>query len=184
MVNKAFFIDRDGVINVEIGYLHEADKVELLPGVAEAVRAIHAAGFLAVVTSNQAGVAKGYYPESDIAAVHSRIQRILLDTGGFEALIDAWYYCPHHPDFTGSCSCRKPRPGMLLQAAEAFNIDTRASFMIGDRMSDLEAGRNAGCAASCMVKSGAFDEQLPAAERAGFPVAENLSAAVDLLLAR
>ena len=119
MVNKAFFLDRDGVINFDIGYLHEPDKTELLSGVTEAIIAIHRAGYLAVVVSNQAGVAKGYYPEADTHAVHARLQTMLLSAGGREALIDAWYFCPHHPKHTGECSCRKPAPGMLLKAAEA-----------------------------------------------------------------
>lgn len=177
-MNKAFFLDRDGVINFDIGYLHEPDKTELLSGVADAIIALHRAGYLAVVVSNQAGVAKGYYPEADTHAVHARLQTMLLSTGGREALIDAWYFCPHHPEFTGSCSCRKPAPGMLLRAAEAFDIDLKHSFMIGDRMSDLEAGVNAGCAASCLVTTGLLNEA------DGFAVANSLPEAVKLLLER
>jgi D-glycero-D-manno-heptose 1,7-bisphosphate phosphatase len=184
VVNKAFFLDRDGVINFDIGYLHEPDKTELLSGVADAIIALHRAGYLAVVVSNQAGVAKGYYPEADTHAVHARLQTMLLSAGGREALIDAWYFCPHHPKHTGECSCRKPAPGMLLKAAEAFDIDLKHSFMIGDRMSDLEAGVNAGCAASCLVISEAFKDVANSAAAAGFAVSGSLKEAVEQLLNR
>ena len=107
MMNKAFFLDRDGVINVEVNYLHEPDKVELIPGVVEALRLIHSRGYLALVVTNQAGVAKGYYPESDVQAVHRRITELLEAAG---TCVDGFYYCIHHPDFTGSCDCRKPAP--------------------------------------------------------------------------
>ncbi len=181
-MKKAFFLDRDGVINVEIGYLHEAEKTELLPDVAESVKMIHRNGFMAIVVSNQAGVAKGYYPEACVHEVHSRIQRLLLESGGQEALIDAWYYCVHHPDYNCRCSCRKPAPGMILQAAEAFDIDLRNSFMIGDRITDLEAGKNGGCAGCCLVETGEGRNHLEAARRAGFFSAASLSEAVKLLL--
>ena len=110
MMNKAFFLDRDGVINVEVNYLHEPDKVELIPGVVEALRLIHSRGYLALVVTNQAGVAKGYYPESDVQAVHRRITELLEAAG---TGVDGFYYCIHHPDFTGGCDCRKPAPGRL-----------------------------------------------------------------------
>ncbi len=183
-MRKAFFLDRDGVINVEIGYLHEPDKTELLPGVAEAVKRIHDAGYMAVVVSNQAGVAKGYYPESCVHEVHARIQNILLSSCGKEALIDAWYYCVHHPEYGAAveCDCRKPAPGMLQKAAEAFDIDLAGSFMIGDRITDLEAGRNSGCAGCCLVTTGAGKEHLDAALAAGFKSAATLPAAVAQLL--
>ena len=181
-MNRAFFLDRDGTINVEIGYLHEPERTLLLPGVADAVAAIHRAGFLAVAVSNQAGVAKGFYPECVIAAVHARIQSLLLAAGGRDALIDAWYYCPHHPDFTGPCDCRKPAPGMFLRAAADFALDLGKSYMIGDRMSDLEAGRTAGCAACCLVRTGYGVNVVEEARAAGFAEAADLETAVRMLL--
>jgi len=185
VVNKAFFLDRDGTVNAEIDYLHEPEKTVVLPGVAEAVKMIHAAGFMAIAVTNQAGVARGYYPEADIHAVHARIQQILLTQYGADALIDAWYFCPHHKDFTGDCSCRKPKPGMLLQAAADFDIDMSKSFMLGDRMSDLNAGANAGCAASCLVMTGyAGEKEALEAAQNGFCTAEDLPEAVRVLLAR
>lgn len=185
-MKKAFFFDRDGVINVEIGYLHETEKTELLPHVAEAVRLVHQAGFMAIVVTNQSGIAKEMYPESDVMAVHAKIQRMLLAQGGQEALIDAWYFCPHDPEITGECTCRKPRPGMLLRAAEDFDIDLKNSFMIGDRILDLRAGRNAGCRNSCLSATGydpdTIQEHSMLAEKENFPVAENILKAVEKLL--
>ena len=113
--NKACFFDRDGVVNVEVDYLHEAEKTVLENGIVEALELAHQNGFLAVVVTNQAGVARGKYPEEDIHKVHAKIQELLAVHG---EKIDAFYYCPHHPEHTGSCSCRKPEPGMLLQAAK------------------------------------------------------------------
>ena len=179
-MKKAFFLDRDGVINEEVSYLHEPDKTVLLPKVAEAVKLIHSLGFLAIVVTNQSGVARGYYPESDVHLVHLRLQSILLKNSP-ESVIDAWYCCCHHPEISGECSCRKPHPGMLLQAAEDFDIDLSRSFMIGDRMSDLNAGKNAGCLQSCLVLSGYGRNELSKAETAGVPAAQDLLGAVKIL---
>jgi len=100
-MNKAFFLDRDGVIVVETDYLSDPDQVELIPGTVEAIKAIHAAGYLSIVVSNQSGVARGYYDEADVAAVNRRIADLLAKQ---ETAIDAFYHCPHHPDFSGSCN--------------------------------------------------------------------------------
>ncbi|MBO7328545.1 MAG: HAD family hydrolase [Lentisphaeria bacterium] len=184
---KAFFLDRDGVLNVEIGYLHEAEKTILLPGVAEALQLIHQAGFMVIVVTNQSGVAKKMYPVENIHQVHARLQRLLL---GFspESAADAWYYCPHDPAVTGKCSCRKPEPGMLLQAAADFDVDLSESYMIGDRIHDLFAGVNAGCAGVCLVTTG-YNEESNAEHRKlalaeGFPVAASLPEAVNYLLSK
>ena len=181
-MNKAFFLDRDGVINEEIGYLHEVDKTVVLDKVASAVKMIHDRGFLVIAVTNQAGVAKGYYPELDILPVHAAIQRQLLSSGGMDSLIDGWYFCPHHPEFTGECACRKPQPGMLKKAAADFDIDLASSFMIGDRMSDLYAGVNAGCAGECLVLTGYGEKVREEAEKAGFPIAADLPGAVEKML--
>ena len=170
------------MINEEVNYLHEAEKTVLIPGVAEAVRRIHSAGFLAVAVTNQSGVAKGLYPLSDILSVHARIQRLLLQSGA-DAVIDAWYFCPHDPKLTGECSCRKPRPGMLLRAAADFDIDLSRSFMIGDRVSDLLAGRGAGCRASMLVLSGYGAGETEKVRDEGFDFSGNLLEAVEKLLA-
>ena len=180
-MKKAFFLDRDGVLNVEIGYLHEAEKTVLLPTVAEAVKLIHAAGFMALVVTNQSGVAKKMYPVENIMEVNARLQRLLMAYGP-DALIDGWYFCPHDPEITGECDCRKPKPGMLLRAAADFNIDLSSSFMIGDRMSDINAGVNAGCAAECLVLTGYGVNEEQKAVDAGIQTAADLPAAVKQLL--
>lgn len=182
-MNRIFFLDRDGVINAEVDYLHEPDKMQLLPGVPEAVREIHRAGFLAVVVSNQSGIARKMFGADDVFAVHARIQRELLQYGG-ECVLDGFYFCPHHKDITGECICRKPHPGMLLAGCRDFQGDAAESFMVGDRMSDLNAGRNAGCKASVLVLTGYGKNEVGKAEAAGFPVAQGLLEAVHLMLGR
>ena len=167
---KACFLDRDGVVNVEVSYLHEPEKTVLENGIVEALKAIHQHGFLAVVVTNQAGVARGKYPEEDIGKVHDKLQELLAQYG---EKIDAFYYCPHHPEHTGECACRKPNPGMLLQAAGELNIDLKESLMIGDRMSDVNAGRNAGCKSSYLVRTGYGMETLARTPDISCPVADN-----------
>ncbi len=181
MMNKAFFLDRDGVINVEVNYLHEPDKVELIPGVVEALRLIHSRGYLALVVTNQAGVAKGYYPESDVQAVHRRITELLEAAG---TGVDGFYYCIHHPDFTGGCDCRKPAPGMLLRAAAEHDVDPAGSVMVGDRLSDIAAGRAAGCRENILVRTGYGAECIRTQDVAGIEVAEDLLDAVTRYFGR
>ncbi len=149
--NKACFLDRDGVVNVEVDYLHEPEKTVLEAKIIEAVQLAHQNGFLVVVVTNQAGVARGKYPEEDIHKVHEKIQSLLAEHG---EKIDAFYYCPHHPEHTGACECRKPAPGMLLAAAKDLNIDLSRSMMVGDRLSDVNAGVNARCRKSYLVRTG------------------------------
>ena len=181
MVKKAIFFDRDGVVNVEVSYLCEPEKTELIPGCAEAVRKIHEAGFLAVAVTNQSGIARSMYTVDDMMSVHARIQKILLAQGA-DCPVDAFYYCPHHKDFSGECSCRKPAPGMLLKAAEDFNIDLENSYMIGDRISDLRAGSAAKCKKCVLVKTGYGENEVEKAVEANFPVTENLLDAVNNII--
>ena len=148
-MKQAFFLDRDGVINVEVDYLSDPDKAELIPGVPEALREIHAHGFLAIVVTNQSGVARGMYTQNEVNAVHRRIDELLAAAG---AKVDGWYFCPHHPKHTGPCDCRKPAPGMLLQAAKDFNIDLSQSWMVGDGRHDISAGKAAGCKTAYISK--------------------------------
>ena len=179
-MKKAFFLDRDGVINVEVNYLGDPDKMVLLDRVPEALAMIHRAGFMAVVISNQGGIAKGLFTENDTHAVHARMQRELLAYDK-EALLDGFYCCFHHPSVTGSCLCRKPNGYMLEKAAKDFDIDLSSSFMIGDRMSDLFAGRNAGCANSCLVRTGYGQADVENAEQEGFIITADLLDAVNKL---
>ncbi len=179
-MNKACFLDRDGVINEEVNYLHEPDKVQLIPGTVEALKLLAANGYKAIVITNQAGVGKGYFPEADIALVHARIQELLAAEG---AKIDAFYYCPHHPEYTEKCHCRKPEPGMILQAAADWNIDLAQSCMIGDRPSDIGAGCNAGVKACYLVLTGYGRQVVADNLAAGMTVMETPLAAVKAFLA-
>ncbi len=153
----AVFFDRDGVVNEECHYLFEPDKVVLTPGVAEAIRAVNDVGMLAIVVTNQSGVARGLYQLADVDAVHARIREMLAASPG-SPKIDAFYCCPHHAtagqgEYLLDCDCRKPKPGMLLRAAREWNIDLAQSFLIGDMLTDLEAGAAAGCR-TILVRSG------------------------------
>jgi D-glycero-D-manno-heptose 1,7-bisphosphate phosphatase len=144
---RAVFLDRDGTIIVEKHYLHRVEDVELISGAPEAIRLLRERGFLIIVVTNQSGVARGRFQLDSVSAVHERLDEELARFG---ASVDAYYVCPHHPDgevapFSGECECRKPLPGMLLAAARDFPIDLPASYMIGDKAVDLEAGIGAGC---------------------------------------
>ncbi len=153
-MKRAVFIDRDGTINVEKDYLYLPSEFEFLPGATEAIRRLNGAGYLVVVVSNQSGVARGFYNEEDVLQLHRHIATLLEECGG---KVDAWYFCPHHPSGRGSyalpCRCRKPLPGMLLEAARRHDIDLENSIMIGDKAVDVEAGRAAGCR-SILVRTG------------------------------
>lgn len=148
---KAIFLDRDGTINEYVGFLTDIKEFRLLDGVAEAIRKINASGYLAIVVTNQPIIARGEVSFTELKEIHNKMETLL---GAEGAYIDAIYFCPHHPDkgFEGerveykiSCDCRKPKPGMLLKAAEDFNIDLSRSWMVGDGKNDVEAGKNAGC---------------------------------------
>jgi D-glycero-D-manno-heptose 1,7-bisphosphate phosphatase len=160
--NKAAFIDRDGVINEERGYVHRIEEFALLPGVPEALALLAGAGYKLVVVTNQAGVARGYYDEAAVDRLHAHMKALLAESG---VVIDAIYYCPHHPDaavpaYRAICECRKPADGMLRQAASDLQLDLSASVLVGDKVSDIEAGRAADVALTVLVESGhAIDEQ-------------------------
>ncbi len=142
-MNKAAFLDRDGVINVkapEGQYVTRWEEVRFLPGVAAAISRLNKSGFRVVVISNQRCVAKGLVTSAEVEALHRKISRELAGLG---AIIDAVYFCPH--DTEPACDCRKPAPGMLLEAAKDHQIDLGASWMIGDSAADVAAGKNAGC---------------------------------------
>lgn len=176
-LNKAIFLDRDGTINVEKNYLIDPEDLVLLPGVGEALRRCREAGYLLIVVTNQSGVARGYFTAREVEDLHAHLQRKLLPYG---IQIDAFYLCPHHPEHgDGPCDCRKGEPGMLLQAAREHHIDLAASWMIGDKRSDVEAGINAGCR-SILVRTG-----YGAQEGEGLPpgtlIAESLAVAAELI---
>lgn len=146
-LRRAVFLDRDGVINVDHGYVSSWDQFEFLPGVPAALRQLQSAGYVLVVVSNQSGIGRGLYTESDLAALNRRVYRYLLDDHGVE--IAQFYHCPHHPtealpEWRQQCYCRKPAPGMIEQACAELHIDPGNSVMVGDKASDMEAGQSAG----------------------------------------
>lgn len=140
-MRKALFLDRDGVINKEINYLHRIEDVVFFPEIFDICRFYQANGFLFIVVTNQAGIARGFYSDNDVDVLHRWMIGQFEDRG---IHIDKIYYCPHHPDFTGPCTCRKPNPGMIFEAAHEFDIDLPSSILIGDKQSDIDAGKNAG----------------------------------------
>ena len=148
---KAIFLDRDGTINKYVGFLKDINDFELIDGVAEAIKEINKSGYLAVIVTNQPVIARGEVTYEELNEIHNKMETLLGKQGAY---LDAIYYCPHHPDsgFDGEvkelkfdCDCRKPKPGLLLKAAEELNIDLSKSWMIGDSKNDIMAGKNAGC---------------------------------------
>lgn len=178
MTHKAIFLDRDGTLNEEVSYLYRPEELRLLPGVPEALASLKRAGFLLFVVTNQAGIARGYYTEADCVRLHTYMNQCLAQYG---AQIDAFYYCPHHPEaglgsYRRSCSCRKPGTGMLAQAeaeleagrfgAPGDRLDREHSFMLGDKCLDAEAGRRFGLR-TVLLGTGYGAQERAAAEAVG-----------------
>ena len=145
---KVVFLDRDGTMNVEVNYLHRKEDLKLIDGTAEAVRLLNEAGYKVIVITNQAGVARGYYTEADVKILHDYMNEVLERDG---AHVDAFYYCPHHPEhgiglYKKKCHCRKPETGMFEMAERDLTdgIDKMHSYMIGDKRIDAQAGKNFG----------------------------------------
>jgi D-glycero-D-manno-heptose 1,7-bisphosphate phosphatase len=154
-MNKAVFIDRDGTLSEEVGYINHPERFRLFPYAAAAIKELNDHGWLAIVTTNQAGVARGYFTEDMVDIVHENMKK-QLESGG--ARLDAIYYCAHHPSvgdppYRLDCDCRKPKPGLISRAAADLKIDLNESWMVGDRYSDIELARNAGVK-SAFVLSG------------------------------
>jgi D-glycero-D-manno-heptose 1,7-bisphosphate phosphatase len=150
--NKAIFLDRDGVINHDHGYVAEVAKFALIQGAIEACLALQRMGYLLVVVTNQSGIGRGYYSASDYQILTQHMQDLLGAQGVNLAEI---YHCPHYaPPETQQCACRKPQPGMLLQAQQKFNIDLSQSVMVGDKLTDVQAAERAGVAHKILVRSG------------------------------
>ncbi|MBP1637045.1 MAG: gmhB [Acidobacteria bacterium] len=153
-MSGAVFLDRDGTIIEEVGYLNRLDRVTFFPWSIDAIRLLNAAGFRVVVVTNQAGVARGYYDEAFVQATHAFIdERVRAG----RARVDAYYYCPHHPEgrvpeYRRACDCRKPGPGMIRRAERELGIDPARSFVVGDRWLDVEFGHAAG-ARSVLVRT-------------------------------
>ncbi|HEY8056483.1 MAG TPA: HAD family hydrolase [Terriglobales bacterium] len=185
-MRPALFFDRDGTLNQEVGYAGRPEDFHIFPYAAEAVRRVNQAGWAAVVVTNQAGVARGFYSEEAIAVLHGLLRDHMAAAG---AHLDAIYYCPHHPrgevaGYGGACACRKPAPGMLRQAERELGLDLRRSWVVGDR--DLDVGlAHAVGARGALVRSG-YGETALAAGPAYPPdhVAEDALTAVEWILAR
>ncbi|HEX6884924.1 MAG TPA: HAD family hydrolase [Planctomycetota bacterium] len=163
---RAVFLDRDGTLVDELGFLRRAEDLRLLPGAAEGVRLFNRAGWKVVVVTNQSGIARGLLDEPTLARIHARLEQELARGG---AHVDAILHCPHHPEegappFRRACDCRKPAPGLILAAARRFALDLAASWTIGDSRRDLEAGARAGLAGGVLVLTGKG-----VAERESFP---------------
>jgi D-glycero-D-manno-heptose 1,7-bisphosphate phosphatase len=166
----AVFLDRDGTIIEDVGFLADPDRVRLLPGAAEAIGRLNRAGMSAVVVTNQSGIARGLFDEAAYQATRARLDRLLGDQG---ARLDAHYHCPHHPDRTGACECRKP--GLLLyrRAAQDLGLDLRASWWVGDRLRDVEPATAVGGRGILLGRPSG----------APFPTADDLEEAVSRILA-
>ena len=174
--HRAVFLDRDGTIVEDPGFLHEPDKVRLLPGAAAAIRRLNDAGWLVVTVSNQSGIARGLYDVAAYAAVQRRLVELLAQHG---ARLDGAYHCPHHPDVTGPCECRKPGVRLFRDAAAALDLDLARSYWVGDRVSDVEPARTLAAGGhGLLVTTGRGAEHAAGARARGFPVVADLAAAV------
>lgn len=158
-MNRAIFFDRDGVLNEEVGYLWEVARFKWIAGAREAVKLCNERGFLTVVVTNQGGIAKNLYTSKEVDALHNFMQESLSEIG---AHIDAFYYCPHHPDFSGACDCRKPKPGLILKACKELQIEPARSIMFGDAERDMDTAKAAGLRAGILFKGGDLFEVVKA----------------------
>ena len=189
MKRRAVFMDRDGTISEEIGYVNHPSRYRVFPFSAEAVRLLNERGWLAILVTNQAGVARGYFTEALIGEVHGVLSRELEQKG---AQLDAIYYCAHHPSvgeppYRLECDCRKPKPGLIRRAALEFDIDLAESWMVGDRSSDIELAHRAGTRAAFVMTGygrGEWEYQRDAWKHEPDLVAENLLEAVRKITGR
>lgn len=183
-MNRAVFLDRDGVITREPPhYAHSISQLNLISKSAEAIRLLNEGGLIVIIASNQSGIARGYYREEDTELFNQVLKEKLAEEG---ARIDAIYYCPHLPEakierYRVDCNCRKPRLGMLTRAEKELNIDLKQSFMVGDKSSDIEAGKRAGCQ-TIMVKTGHGTEELQNNRIDCDYIADDLYGAVEHIL--
>jgi D-glycero-D-manno-heptose 1,7-bisphosphate phosphatase len=187
MKRPAVFIDRDGTISEEVGYVNHPSRFRLFPFSTAAIKLLNDSGWLAILITNQAGVARGYFSEDVITSVHDRLRS---DLEGGSARLDAIYYCAHHPTvgeppYRFDCDCRKPKPGLIERAAQDLEIDLQASWMVGDRYGDVELARNAGLHAAFVLSGygrGEWEYQRSSWKHEPDLVAENLFEAVRLIV--
>lgn len=189
MKRGAFFLDRDGTINFDHEYIGDPDRIELLPGAAQAIKRAQDAGFLIVVVTNQSGVNRGLIKPENLPRVNKRLDDLLLSEAG--AIIDSYKICLHTP--SENCECRKPKPKLVLDAVKEMNIDLQRSVFVGDRLTDIGAGKNAGCRYSIMIRTGKgvkeealnqrASESKPGIEFSPDFICDDLAGAVDWALA-
>ena len=182
----AVFLDRDGTLNEEVDFLRTPDELRLIPGAAAAIRTLNDRGIITCIISNQSGIARGFLSEEDLVPIHERMEEELFREG---ATIDRIYYCPHHPTegkqpYNIVCECRKPNPGMLMQGEQDFGIDLSRSFVVGDRIADVLAGKAVG-ASTILVLTGYGKNSLAECERESIKpdhVAESIKEAVEFIM--
>lgn len=183
-MRKAVFMDRDGTLSEEVGYINHPSRFQLFSYASAAIRQLKENGWLAIVVTNQAGVARGYFTEEMILNVHKKMTEELGREG---AHLDAIYYCAHHPStgeppYRAECDCRKPKPGLILRAAADLNVDLERSWMIGDRYSDIELAYNAGVRSAFVLSGygrGEWEHQRHSWQRQPNIVSENLFEAIN-----
>lgn len=176
MKRRVVFLDRDGTINEDVGYLSDPAGLVLIPGAAMAVRLLNEAGVMVVVISNQSGVGRGYYTDTDVEAVNARLVLLLGESG---ASLDALYWCNHHPD--EGCECRKPNSGLVARAVEELSVDVADSYVVGDKVSDVELAGNIG-AKGILVLTGKGAREVEKLSSPAAFVARDLREAVDWII--
>ena len=167
---KALFLDRDGVINKEVDFLHKLEDLEYIPGIFDLCLEFQKKDYLIFVVTNQSGIARGYFSDQDFQKLTDKIHHD-FEINGLK--IEKTYFCPHHPEITGECSCRKPKPGMILQARDEFNLDLQNSLLVGDSLRDVEAGNTAGVGKNFLLTRKAKQSQ-------GFIQIRSLNGILDL----
>lgn len=175
---RAVFLDRDGTVIEDVAYLRDKDQVRLLPGAAHAIKRLNETGFLAIVVTNQSGIARGLLSRNDYQMSERRVDELLAREG---AKLDAHYFCPHLPELTGPCDCRKPGALLYRQAAEQFHIDLARSWWVGDRMRDVLPADALG-GRGILVLSGSGQAEAGGGKANRFPQASDLAGAVEMLL--
>ncbi|OGB87488.1 hypothetical protein A3H38_02985 [candidate division WOR-1 bacterium RIFCSPLOWO2_02_FULL_46_20] len=181
-MHKAVFLDRDGTIVEDVGYLNSPQQLQFIPGSIEAIKKLNEAGYKVVVITNQAGVAKGLISEDMLQTIDKTLQKFILSGGAY---LDGLYYCPHHPEhglypYKQDCQCRKPKPGLFKKAEKDLNIDLARSWMIGDKATDVEAGQRAGTK-TVFVMTGKGKKEKDRLRKKPDYIAENLKQAVAWL---
>lgn len=170
MKNKALFLDRDGVINIEKNYVIKRTDFEFIPDIFDACKYFQELGFKLIIITNQSGIARGFYSEQELNELHKWVKSI-FQSKNIE-ILDI-YYCPHHPNYGEECKCRKPKPGLILDAIKKYDIDPRRSILIGDKVTDVLAGRNAKVGENLLVKTGHKFTQPE--DESSFPEFESMS---------